>query len=165
VTPIRTATGKALPAIRVAKPTTIGYGTYAIAITPDGKTAYVLSTSGVTPIDTATGKAGQAISVRGLDLQAIAITPNGKTAYVISRQGIVPISTATSKAGKTIRVQDLLDPAGIVITPDGTTAYLLNNVSEPPYLPGFVIPIWIAAGTVGQPIQAGNGPVAIALTP
>jgi YVTN family beta-propeller protein len=52
VTPISTATGKAREAI------TVGSAPGAIAITLNGKTAYVASGSGVTPISTATGKAG-----------------------------------------------------------------------------------------------------------
>jgi DNA-binding beta-propeller fold protein YncE len=52
VTPIRTATGRALKAIKVGK--------YPgdIAITPDGKTAYVIIRQGVVPISTATNTAG-----------------------------------------------------------------------------------------------------------
>ena len=65
VTPIQTATNKALKAITVG-----GGGPCAIAITPDGKTAYVSCEGGVpavvVPIDTATNKAGKAIEVRVL---------------------------------------------------------------------------------------------------
>ena len=55
----------------------------AIAITPDGKTAYVANTYAgtVTPITTATNTAGPPITA-GNDPLAIAITPDGKTAYV-----------------------------------------------------------------------------------
>src|SRR6516162_2675815 len=49
VTPIRTATNTALPPVKT------GPGPVRIAITPDGKTAYVVNSSGtVTPIRTAT---------------------------------------------------------------------------------------------------------------
>jgi len=52
VTPIRTATNSALPAIAV------GSHPGAIAITPNGKTAYAIDSGGnhVTPIDTATNR-------------------------------------------------------------------------------------------------------------
>ena len=76
VTPIRTATRTALKAI------TVGTDPIAIAITPDGGTAYVVNGGGtVTPIATATNTALPDIKV-GADPDAIAITPNGKTAYV-----------------------------------------------------------------------------------
>ena len=54
-----------------------------IAITPDGKTAYVGSSFGtVTPINTATNKPGKPIKVAATPSLAIAITPSpapGKT--------------------------------------------------------------------------------------
>jgi DNA-binding beta-propeller fold protein YncE len=69
VTPIRTATNTAGKAIGV------GNLPWAIAITPNGKTAYVVNSGGtVTPIRTATSTAGNAINV-GLAPVAIAITP------------------------------------------------------------------------------------------
>ena len=68
VTPIRTATNTAGP------PITVGNQPFGIAITPNGKTAYV--TGGpdlVTPIRTATNTAGPPITV-GTGPDAIAIT-------------------------------------------------------------------------------------------
>ena len=68
VTPIRTATNTALPPIKV------GAIPVAIAITPDGKTAYVASDGGtVTPIRTATNTALPPIKVGHLP-EIIAIT-------------------------------------------------------------------------------------------
>jgi hypothetical protein len=73
VTPIATATNTAGPAI------TAGIGSSHIAITPDGKTAYVVysdfgGSGTVIPIATATNTAGPPITV-GSDPVAIAITP------------------------------------------------------------------------------------------
>lgn len=56
MTPISTATRKP------GKPIYVGKGPGAIAITPNGVTAYVLTARGVVPIRTATGKAGKAIT-------------------------------------------------------------------------------------------------------
>ena len=76
--------------------------TWGIAITPDGKTAYVLSFSDtVTPINLATNTAGPPIHVGG-PLTAIAFTPDSKTAYVASTDGVIPISMATNTAGRPI---------------------------------------------------------------
>jgi Putative Ig domain len=74
VTPIATATNTAGP------PITTGNEPYAIAITPDGKTAYVVNyeSGTVTPIATATGIAGPPITV-GSEPDAIAITPAAVT--------------------------------------------------------------------------------------
>ena len=74
----------------------------AIAITPDGKTAYVtnIGSGTVTPIATATNTAGTPIPV-GSDPDAIAFTPDGKTAYVANSGSdtVTPIATATNTAG------------------------------------------------------------------
>lgn len=70
MTPIRTATNKALKVIRV------GSFPISIAITPGGKTAYIANfgSDTVTPIRTATNKALKAIKV-GKGPRDIAITP------------------------------------------------------------------------------------------
>ena len=77
VTPIATATNTAGPPIHV------GQGPFAIAISPDGRTAYVANglSDTVTPIRTRTNTAGSPIHV-GRYPFAIAITPDGRTAYV-----------------------------------------------------------------------------------
>ena len=123
VTPINTATNTAGQPIQ-----TYGYhglpsDPSAIAITPDGKTAYVIGTGSfeveVTPISVATNTAGPPI-VTGGDTQALAITPDGKTVYVVdnassydpSDSAVVPISTATNTAGTPIPVQAALKPSG-----------------------------------------------------
>ena len=78
VTPVTTATNTAGP------PITVGRFPDPIAITPNGKTAYIANGDGtgtVTPITTATNTAHLPITV-GNGPSAIAITPNGKTAHV-----------------------------------------------------------------------------------
>ena len=112
VTPITTTTGKAGKEIKVP----LGPGP--IAITPNGKTAYVVNAGTffvrghtVTPIRTATNTALKPIKVGILDVtvgespDAIAITPNGKTAYVANAgpSTVTPITTATNEPGKAIK--------------------------------------------------------------
>ena len=124
VTPIRTATNTAL------KPVKTGRLPQAIAITPDGTTAYV--TSGllgtvtrpgtVTPIRVATNTALARIKVGGLP-GPIAITPDGKTAYVVKDSftprgfsgTVVPIRTATNTALSPVKVGR--GASAIAITP------------------------------------------------
>jgi YVTN family beta-propeller protein len=157
VTPIDVATGSAGP------PIPVGNGPDAIAITPDGKTAYVANFSDdtVTPIDVATGSAGPTIPV-GQGPDAIAITPDGKTAYVANLDGttgVTPIDLATGRAGTTIPGRDC---DAIAITPDGKTAYFVSTYNGSD---GTVTPIDLATGSAGTPIQVGNSPTAIAITP
>lgn len=122
----------------------------AIAITPDGSTAYVADGDNGTlfPVDLRTGSVGAPIQVSSSgDLTAVAITPDGTTALTVvdtpaGRAGsVVPVTLATGAVGPPIAVG--VDPDAIAITPDGTTAYVANFVSET------VTPISIASGTTG----------------
>ena len=90
---------------------------YAVAVTPDGKTAYVTNYSDgtVIPISTATNTAPPIRTGQGPSY--IAITPYGKTAYV-SNQGsgtVTPIDTATNTPGTPIPVRP--SPGPIAIAP------------------------------------------------
>ena len=75
MTPIRTATDTALKAINVGNS---GGSAMLIAITPDGKTAYVRSGVHVVPINTSTDTAGKPVDIPFSQDMAMAITPNGK---------------------------------------------------------------------------------------
>jgi len=154
VTPVNIATGTA------GTPITVGPMPTAIAITPDGKTAYVANegSNTVTPITIATGTAGTPITV-GSTPDAIAITPNGQTAYVANEgsRTVTPITVATGTAGTPIPVGNA--PVAIAITPDGQTAYVVNTSSDS------VTPITVATGTAGTPITVGLAPEGIAITP
>jgi YVTN family beta-propeller protein len=163
VTPIATATNTP------GTPIPVGSNPGPIAITPDGKTAYVASPSGtVTPIATATNTAGTPIQA-GLNPGPIAITPDGKTAYVLGRGdggALIPIATATNTPGTPIGVGD---PDSLAITPDGKTVYVVADVfpgsSAPGPVPGYVTPVMTATDTAGTPIQVGDDPDGIAITP
>jgi glucose/arabinose dehydrogenase len=155
VTPISTATNTPGKTIHVGSGgTTTGNSPMApgrIVITPDGKTAYVTTRSGVTPISTAANTPGKPIRVRGANMfgENIAITPDGNTVYVTAVSGITPISTATGTPGKPIHGVQLgfvnFQTGSIAITPDGKTAYVITVTG--------VTPISTATNTSGTPIQ------------
>jgi DNA-binding beta-propeller fold protein YncE len=117
VTPVSTATNKPGSAIKV------GAGPGAIAVTPNGRTAYVANTAAgtVTPVSTTTSTALKTIRIGTLVTAGwpyqIAITPNGKTAYVLDPwdNTVVPIRTATNTALKPIKDPGI--PMAIAITP------------------------------------------------
>ena len=96
----------------------VGGHSAAIAVTPDGQTAYVVhGTSGtVVPVSTATNASGPPIHVGGHPA-AIAVTPGGQTAYIADDTSgtVIPISTATNTPGKPIRIGGPL--GGISVTP------------------------------------------------
>jgi YVTN family beta-propeller protein len=153
--PVNAATNTA------GKPIQVGsQSATAVALTPDGSTAYVTSEydNTVTPVSTATGTAGTPIQA-GPAPTWIAITPDGKTAYVTNQDAgtVTPISTATNTTGTPIQVGGELD--GIAISPDGKTAYVTGSRN------GTVTPITTATGTAGTPIQVGGTPQGIAVSP
>ena len=154
MTPIDLTTGTA------GAPIALGRSSAAIAVTPDGATAYAVNDghSTVTPIDTATGTAGTPIPV-GSGPLGIAITPDGATAYVtnLGSHSVTPIATATNLAGLPIPVG--ANPRTVAITPDGATVYVTNGSSNN------VTPIATATNTAGAPIPVGAGPAAIAIAP
>ncbi|HSZ48486.1 MAG TPA: hypothetical protein VK823_24310, partial [Streptosporangiaceae bacterium] len=111
----------------------VGRNPIAIAITPDGTTAYVvnMNSNTVTPVRLATGGIGTAIPVNGLAVsdgaRDIAIAPDGATAYVGDEATgtLIPISLASGMAGTPIAIAGGAGP--IAITPDGATAYVVTG--------------------------------------
>jgi hyaluronoglucosaminidase len=131
------------------------------ATRPGTATAYVVNAGSgtVTPIATATNRAGPAIKV-GDNPHAIAITPDGRTLYAANwgEPGMVtPIATAGKKPGHAVRTG--IYPDAMVITPDGRTAYVANLGSNT------VTPISTATNKAGPAIRTGKTPFAIAITP
>ena len=151
VTPINTATNTP------GTPIPVGNGPEGVAITPDGKTAYVadFSSGAVTPIDTATNTAGTAIPA-GSQREDAAINPGGTTAY-FSGNGVTPINTTTDTAGTAFLVG--MSGGAVAISPDGTTAWVADYVSTT------VTPVDLATGAAGTPISVGANPDGIAITP
>jgi DNA-binding beta-propeller fold protein YncE len=167
VTPITTVTNTA------GRPIKIGAIPTGIAITPDGKTAYITDEhpATVTPVATVTGTAGRPINIGGFPW-AVAITPDGRTAYVVDLPAygrgpsrVIPVSTATSTAGRPIKISDIVGlSAAIAITPNGRTAYVVGGS----HTGTTVTPVATATNTLGRPIKISGGvpqAVAVAITP
>jgi DNA-binding beta-propeller fold protein YncE len=173
VTPVNLATRA------VGTPIKAGEWPRAIAITPDGRTAYITTDYGndsgtVTPINLATGLPGRPIDpVKDDAPMGIAISPDGAAIYVTSylpSDSTVPTQTLGSMTAigaasgrPAMRISAGYNPEALAITPDGTTAYVVNDYGFDG--PSTVTPIQIATGTREKPISVGSGPVAIALTP
>jgi YVTN family beta-propeller protein len=160
VRPVRLATRKVLPPVRVRGQA------FPLAVTPEGRTVVVVTYVGgnrtvVSLIRTATGKAYKAVKFTGFAfVWPVAITPNSKTAYVVNdawRGTVFPIQIRTGHLGSPIHVGH--DPQGMAITPDGRTLYVTNEES------GTVTPIRTATNTALQPIRVGRMPGAIVITP
>jgi DNA-binding beta-propeller fold protein YncE len=105
-----------------------------MAISPNGRTVYVLNTpagkpgapaqleGAVTPISTTTDRAGRPILLHG-NLYRIMISPDGSTAYVLAvGSGLIPVDLSTGRPLREIRI----DGASLVaaMAPDGKTIYV-----------------------------------------
>jgi len=143
-------------------PIAVGAIPAAIAITPDGTTAYVVSfgDNTVTPISIATGIPGWPIPV-GDDPLDIAITLDGTAAYVANQRDgtVTPISLVARTSGTPIKLA-VKSLAAIAITPDGTTAYVAGERQD---FHGQVIPISLPTGTPGKAITVGNSLLTITI--
>jgi large repetitive protein len=131
ITPVNLAEGAA------GKPIKVGTNPGSIAITPNGRTAYVTDSNAVngdpttiTPINLTTNTPERTIHVAA---RAIVITLNGAMAFALGQSGVVPIATATNRPGKTIGLGGL--PEAIALSPDGQTAWVLAT-PDPGLEPG-----------------------------
>ncbi len=123
ITPVNLAEGAA------GQPIKVGTNPGSIAVTPNGKLAYVTDSNAIngdpttiTPINLATNTPEKAIQVAAL---GVAITLNGVTAYALGRDTLIPIATATNLPGKAIRLAGV--PQAVALAPDGQTAWVLTT--------------------------------------
>jgi YVTN family beta-propeller protein len=146
----------------VGGPVEAGKGPTSVAITPDGKYAYVTDVSGksVTVIETGLRRKVTTIEEVGSLPFGIAITPDGKYAYVTDSGSdeVAVISTATRKLVKAIPVGS--EPTGIAISPTGKSAYVANFIDD-----DVEVINTETMSVTGQPIEVGDGPMGIELTP
>jgi YVTN family beta-propeller protein len=159
VSVIRTSSNKVVATIEV------GNLPAGVAISPDGKRAYVTSrrNNQVWVIDTATHAVVKTIPVQ-TEPANLAFTPNAQRAYVTNfgSNSVSVIDTATESVvavpdGNAIHVGFV--PIGITISPDGTRAYVVNVFSNN------VSVIDTATNTVVATINVALGPRAVAITP
>jgi DNA-binding beta-propeller fold protein YncE len=107
-----------------------------MAIAPNGRTLYVLtapqptsavpepSRAEVTPISTATDRAGIPIRLHGFG-QQILITPDSQTAYVLAEgSGLVPIDLSKRQPLREIKIHDA---SAAVMKPNGKTIYVSSR--------------------------------------
>jgi YVTN family beta-propeller protein len=146
----------------VGVPIEAGEGPASVAITPDGKYAYVTDVFGksVTVIETGLRRKVTTIEEIGSQPFGIAITPDGKYVYVTdgASDEVAVISTATKKLVKAIPVG--AEPTGVAIAPSGKFAYVTNSVDDD------VEAINTETMTVtGLPIEVGDEPMGIEFTP
>jgi hypothetical protein len=139
-----------------------------LAIAPGGRTAYVLTSRAVTPIDIARNQAEPAINLPESAGYAydMALTPNGRSLYVLTPRGVIPIRTASRTVLPRINVPKLENFTELAITPDGRTVYVgISSIrrrhGKSVLVAAGVVPISTATNTVGRPVNLGAIPIAI----
>jgi YVTN family beta-propeller protein len=130
----------------------------AVAFSPDGAYAYVLTADGLRAYGTKNRKVVRVIGGLG-DPRSVAVAPDGSTLYVTDTNGnsVKVISAATGKVTATIGVGEL--PWQIAISADGKTAYVANPDSDS------VSVISTATNKVTATISVPGDPDNLALTP
>jgi DNA-binding beta-propeller fold protein YncE len=163
-------------------PIAVGRDPQGMAITPNGRTGYVLNgtdaattpatTPGtVTPVDLSGGKALSPVPVGPVPL-SMDMAPNGQFLYVLGssiKDGaptgepstITPVSTATNRAGAVIKLpvaMGAFPASGLVFTPNSATAYVVTASG--------VLPVTTSSAAVGHLVGLPTSmPVALAVTP
>ena len=135
-----------------------------LALTPDGKRAYVTSrfTRTISVIDTAAKAIIATITPPdGSILEGIAISPNGQRAYVTAAHlDVVHVIDTDSNTVVSTVVGVGSSPKAVAVSPDGKRVYVTNN-----HMAGSVTVIDTATGTAVATIAVGQYPSALAFTP
>jgi YVTN family beta-propeller protein len=146
---------------RVGSPIEVGDGPSSVAITPDGRYAYVDNAFGasVSVIDTATRETvGEPIKVGGNPF-GIAISPDGTRAYVTDLGStLFVIDTQTRQVVGEIEVGP--ETSGVAVTPDGKFAYVTNGPAET-----VEVIDTETMEVVGKPIKVGKGSTGVEFSP
>lgn len=138
----------------------IAGGPIAVAITPNGKLAYVADIGGrISVVDTASNTVIKTMTDVSLGLPYwIAINPAGTKAYVASVASasisIIDIATNTITS-----LSGFVSPSGIAITADSSTAYVCNSGN---YVLNVVN---LTTNTITNAITVDSNAQAIAITP
>ena len=143
-------TGTNPPSVVATVP--VGPAPNAVAVTPDGKHAYVAGEN-VSVVDTTTNTVVATIAASG---EGIAISPDGKTVYVTSLTFFVTvIDTTTNTVVATIHsIGPTSFPNGVAFTPDGQRAYVANSFGSGT---STVSVIATATNTVVATVPVGSG--------
>jgi YVTN family beta-propeller protein len=145
----------------------VGQIPFGVAVTPDGKYAFV-TTQGpptVTVVDTATNTVAATVALpAGSQPTGVAITPDGKHAYVAnlaSNVSVVDTTTNPPSVVATVALPAGSQPGGVAITPDGKHAYVTNEASNT---------VWVIDTATNPPsvvatVTVGVTPFTVAVTP
>ncbi|MEU9480401.1 YncE family protein [Streptomyces sp. NPDC048191] len=140
----------------------VGEQPIAVAITPNGRRAYVANAGSntVTVIDTTANPPAVIATVPvGNSPAGVAVTPDGSRVYVANAgsNNVSVIRTSDNTVIDTVGVNT--SPQGVAVTPDGSRVYVTNAGS------GNVSVILTATNTIGTTVGVGTGPSGVAVSP
>ncbi|MBB5803186.1 YVTN family beta-propeller protein [Saccharothrix ecbatanensis] len=130
----------------------------AVAVTPDGKKAYVAGANYLSVIDTATN-VPRAVDIGYGTLTDVKVTRDGSRAYLTDYQSssIVVLSTATDRVIATVPLPTT--PSRIAVMPDGLRVYATSYMANKVYM------IATEGYYVGATIDVAGSPRGLAAAP
>jgi DNA-binding beta-propeller fold protein YncE len=165
------ATGVVGTPIKVASGPNQAFG---LAITKDGKTAYISGGGNIVIVNLVTGTVGTPIVVAaGISGPiALAVTPDGKMAYAVNYNAgtVIPVNLTTGEVMTPIVVATGDNhPLHIAITADGKTAYVttlhVTDKTTAAEITAELVPIDLKSGTVGTSLHFSHQLGSFAITP
>jgi DNA-binding beta-propeller fold protein YncE len=145
---------------------TVGGTPFGVAITPNGRTAWVVNGNQPTDLQTTVStvdvrtrkKSPTDLQGMGVGDGSVAFTPNGRTAVVTSVDGVSVVDVKHRTVRTHIPVKGV--PLGVAITPDGSTAYVVTEFG------GTVATVHVHTATVDPAqITIGGRLAHLAVTP
>ena len=132
-------------------------GDYAVAVTPDGRRAFVVTQSTragrptrnvLIPVDLASGRAGTPIVLPGHGTAgSVVVMHDGRTVLAASGTTIVPVDVATGTVGRPLDLGTGRTVSGMALSPTTDILYVL--------VPDGVVPVDTATATAEAPIVTG----------
>jgi YVTN family beta-propeller protein len=149
----------------VAGPIVVGCEPTSVAISPNGRHAYVANrlSSTLSVIDTQTNLLTSTVALPSGSFPAgLVVAPDGRYVYITlsNSHALLVVDTASSSVvGTPIAVG--CGPHGIAITPDGAYVYVTNDC----FPGGGVTVVSLSTNSAVAAISVGNNPSAAAITP
>lgn len=159
ITPIELRSHIAEPPIPLPVQGTPQLGNFAVATSPDGRRAYVATTTTppggsprnvVIPVDLVTERAGAPIVIPGHGpTRAVVVLPGGRTVLVASGTTIVPVDAVTRAVGTPLDLGPGRTVGGMALSPTSPLLYVL--------VPGGVVPVDTATARALPGVLTGLG--------